>query len=48
MNYSTIIQLILKILAMIVMGLILKKKDIITAEVQKGLSSILLNVALPA
>lgn len=48
MNYSTIIQLILKILAMIVMGLILKKKDIITVEVQKGLSSILLNVALPA
>ena len=47
MLMNTLIDLIIKIVIMIAVGIILKKKNIIDDRVQSGLSDILLNVAVP-
>ena len=47
MSIETILGILLKMAVMIAIGYLLRKRNIITEEVQKGLSDILLKVVLP-
>ena len=45
--FTQMIQLQMQILLMLGIGFFLRKKEIVTAEIRKGLSALLINVVLP-
>ena len=45
--FTQMIQLQMQILLMLGIGFFLRKKEIVTAEIRKGLSTLLINVVLP-
>ena len=46
--FTQMIQLQMQILLMLGIGFFLRKKEIVTAEIRKGLSTLLINVVLPS
>ena len=45
--FTQMIQLQMQILLMLGIGFFLRKKEIVTVEIRKGLSALLINVVLP-